>query len=672
MIYGLEVPSSIYFDYLNIIVENFGVVGSRYFFIFTTAVSVSAFSLICYLVSRSVLVAFAPVFAIALPASLTQFIFINGSHPTTALPVVAGFYLFCIATLKVETRLGMVVAATGAAGAAIIAREMTSLGLAISLSALPFLLIAFQSALNRKLKVAVFLLIAAASPLAFVFESLFVPDQQSHYLDLAGWVNVEAEFILERVATMLGGLFSSSEFILSLGILSIAVALMFGFTATQRPRGLELRSLRLEECVVGAALIAGGALTFAPALVVLEEADRYLELATFLTGTGLFYLVFALMRTPSDRNSIAITVILGILVIFGMGLTVRGAVADRYANLQKASSEIYREINAQRERMPENSQIVITGDNQIPFPGYNHWSTGLVRYFTDRLDLIALIGPSSAISEESPFVGQWQAHGPDQWTTDAEGIARRKRMVGLELGRATFGYRYDLESNSLEPVGVLAEDGGVLRYAAFGELFEPVRGADDLMAAFCAGSEASTAEMDDDTRASSAPIQFGSGRGAMEVPQVPVDGNAVELDGETEEPLTISMPAGEELVAEFWFDPDDTDFARTDFSDTYPPTPVLAPGLLQLWQLEGERWVAAGSDMSIGSSAQTAYFQVYRVPGCATYVQLNSSYKIVPSSNEAELMLQIGRGHGNRTWDGEVIYRVRAKQPSGEGGTYAG
>ena len=158
-------------EYLRLMVDIFGVQGSRIFIIITAAIAAALLSCGLYFIIKNVIVSAAPVIACAIPLSMTQFIFLNDSHTTTTFLPIAFYVLSLLFVWKSNGIAVIAIAAFFAIFSAFFAYKLTTIAPLLSLSALVILLPIILDGGKMRLKSAIILVIALSIPIVFYIDN---------------------------------------------------------------------------------------------------------------------------------------------------------------------------------------------------------------------------------------------------------------------------------------------------------------------------------------------------------------------------------------------------------------------------------------------------------------------------------------------------------------------
>lgn len=620
--------------YLQLMVNWFGVEGSRVFLGITTAISASAISVMLYLVFRNFVVPLAPAFALAIPASMSQYIFLNGSHPTAALPVVAALLIFIVCLQFGRSYQVQIGSAVGALAASALALSLTPVAPGVSIAALVCLAANLASWRAEKLKLFLLFLVSISGPVLFFINSFVTQAARNHYLDRAGWVDTSPARIFAQLAGFISSLESNAAVWLVLAVMAVCLILttVYGYIHTKRYG----QNLTRPAVVLSMLFLIAGALSFVPALVVPSVQDRYFEIPVFLVATGGLIVLFSILA-PLPGKVIPAAIVL--IALISVSLVGRTGVQDHFERATRITNQIQESLPSD---LPENAQIVIVGE-RLPFSGFNHWSTGLLQYLTGRTDIIGLIGPTSSIGLHDPIVDRWVRHSREYWFMGEDGRERRKRMVGLELGRPTFGYRFDEAAGVLLPTAVVAGDGSRALRADHGRIFSPVH-------ASSLGSEMSCGPTSPDQPDPDARDII---LGALPPQARPGPTEFFDLPASDAAPI-IELRAGGPLEVHLHFEPENTSYPQRAWDDTFPPTPLLARDWFQFSQLEGDYWAVSSGSNRIVHRGADAELSVSFVPGCGIQVRLGGAVMEIQQTDSDVVRMTLGQGFRQRTWDGRV------------------
>lgn len=636
------------FKYLKFIVNSFGLSGARLFLVISTVVSAGALSAYIYYKTRNFLSSFAPILALAIPVSSSQFLFINGSHPTSAIPAVVGFFLCMLGTASARSPLKAIANFFVAACSAVLAFLLTPLAPALSLSALIAIPIAVLYKKAQLLNAFFLTVLAAVSPIAFIYRNETTSRGRNHYLDYDGWVDFSVYRVFERLGESVATL-ATSPGVVAATIFAASIPIILIFY-NLRKGSLKLKKVDFWVACLSATLIAGAALCFAPALVVPNPESRYFEVPTFLFVTGT--LLISLQLLPGLKLP-RWSWLLPIPIACALGWLGNTEVDRDVGRLQTITDRVAAQLNSYDGGFSENAQIVIVGD-RLPFSGFNHWSSGLFRYLLNRPDIIGLIGPTSGIGPHDPFVERWQSHAPEYHAVGPDGIRYRIRMIGLERNRPTYAFHYDGSRGLLVPARITASSQGRLLTAPIGEPFREVEPTD---ADRSASQWSETCQSDSASEESNNTIHLGAPMSSSA--PAPSDLEiALSLNGDERPSINLMLPAQVTRSIQMVLVPDTGELERQNFSDEYPPTPILARGWFQAWQLETELWVLQSEAGNLRYRGSTLPLRIDRAPGCGMRIQFGDSKLVIPEPDDAREILQIGRGYHDRVWRGDFHYTI--------------
>lgn len=131
-----------------------------------------------------------------------------------------------------------------------------------------------------------------------------------------------------------------------------------------------------------------------------------------------------------------------------------------YANTVAFHSGFKQAVKLEPIRWLPGSQILILTNKQTKSTiGYNHWSTGYLRYITNRKDINAIIGPNEFLTNYPFIKDRNNFYGDELWPTyrmkDGTFIKTRKHMVGLVESLPTYLYSYNSNTKKLTSVRYL-------------------------------------------------------------------------------------------------------------------------------------------------------------------------------------------------------------------------
>ena len=642
-------PSGISLSYLKWYSQTFGLIGSRVYLILNAAISIGILSCIILWATKSKVISLSPLLAALAVSSETQFIFINGSHTTSALPAIAAFCGAIIILWQANYRLTIACAALASILAFIVATNLTTVAPGLTISALTILTSPASQGGKNYIKMATTIFVALFGPAYFYIFSFINKAGRNHYLDNDGWVDFNIERSFSRIAEAVDYLSFEMPFLLILFIIAASISTV-AFTMSLRTKGRNptldiFGPQRSHIFTVSLLFIAVAALCYAPAVTVPQSAARYFEIPTLFVGTALITLILSMLQRNVRKPGLAAAFIVALPVSI---FSTRAMLEDTYGSLAASTHAIERGLQQHIEHIPLNAQIIIVG-RQLPFSGFNHWSTGTLRFLTGRVDVIGLIGNESSIGSYDPFVQSWRRHGPEYWRLDNDGVRRRIQMIGLEQGRPTFGFRFDHETGELRPAEIVSFDNNGQLVASFGQAFQ----SDAIIQPSSLKSLLPSCH----SRNAAAPIVFGAPSTELNPqPSRPIDTNFMFVaDGASSESLSLGAQA---FVAEFWIAPTEQEFTNEGLNATYPPTPILARGWFQLWQTAQSEWVLQAETAQIRVEYPVLYFRVAYTPGCGATIRIGQQETLLPAPEGDSFTLQLGRGFLDRYWNGEIVGNV--------------
>jgi len=554
------------FDFMRTSIESFGVSGARLVIAALAAASALMLALTHTYFARASLVSglVIAVVVLCLPASATQYVFINGSHPTWAMPFIAFGVVSACAAVTANRAAAKALWCAAGFFSFLMAQQMSPTAPLASLGVVGLLLMSPRSVT----RLATTLFIGVGPVLFYIASYVLKPASRNHYTHTDGWLSFAPLDLITRLFELVQYFFTST-FSWSFGLVLFFIALstvasIAFFALRTRP------NLRFNASTVGdgpfdasiafsAVCILTAGFALAPALAVTHNASRYLEVPALFLGFGIFSLAFRLApRRPEFLSSWMVV----ILLAFGVSNVIhtQRVLSDALREQLTMSRLLDQFVEAERGEWDFNAQVVIYGDERVA-TGLNHWSTWYLRYLAHRGDVIALLGGTRQMTRD-PLVSRYKNHGEDYWAQGASGRTVRMPMIGLEDDRPT--YVYELRDGVFEerqhilidrPSGLvtLAQAGG-------GTIGDGATGSPD--------------EICDTPHAAEAVRNAAIWRQPYTVTPREISGSPVEFSGSNHIQLTLT-PVDGVLDWSAGFDPAMPDLERADFGQTHPPMPVL-------------------------------------------------------------------------------------------------
>lgn len=648
IVFGLNMETSLHQIMLRTSVNFFGVIGARVFLILIVCASVSFVIALVYVKFKSKNLLFVPLISLVFPVSSTQFVFLNGSHPSWTLPFFACLFL-CVELISRQSRTSMLCLITivGLLFSYLLSFSSTMTTL-VSLGFFVFIFDILRKEKLRYLSAFSLAVVAGFGPVFYIFKFFFFPTGRNHYTSYSGWLNTDAMEVFKQIFGVLTFISEMKYVVVAATLLFVVICILVVFnikvikwnfkSAIISPR----KEVSLRPISFAVTFIVISILSIVPALVVVKTEVRYLELFFLFGNLGVLsgLIILTINGIESRYMAICLFCISIVFLILNRKLNVRS-----WEELHNQTVAIEEQLLTLKHEWPQNSQVVILGNSLRRFVGYNHWSTGLIRYLSGRPDLIGLVGTQEAAIND-PFVEKWKKHGEEYWDTDANGRLFRKRMVGLERYRPTFSYQFNAAKGKLEPRDLIVlRDGFELVEAKHGGLFQPACSLVTFLN-----------EFHSQLKYDSPPLVLGS----LNHEKIPT------IYGEEQEILTVfgngknikpePNPSGR-VSGEFWLIPGQQTFGEKKFGDDYPPTPLLWREHFQLWQLDRNRWVLKSGNMSLRADTEDVYFRFEIWPNSARLFQLNNLVRLSFESKSANGDIIVGKGYLNRKWRGKVISR---------------
>ena len=152
-----------------------------------------------------------------------------------------------------------------------------------------------------------------------------------------------------------------------------------------------------------------------------------------------------------------------ILILFICGLigcnfsTTYSLQNERYGGLLRYQPMLANFVQNERTNWPPGAQIVVASDIPGTFTGgYNHWSTGFLRTYTEDDAIVGVIGSEKWMRDAGdPFVEYYRHHHQQYWKTvqrDGRPFSTRRKMVGLVKSLPTYAYRFDAADGTAKRV----------------------------------------------------------------------------------------------------------------------------------------------------------------------------------------------------------------------------
>jgi hypothetical protein len=307
---------------------------------------------------------------------------------------------------------------------------------------------------------------ALAAVTAILILGGFASRGSYHYASIPGWVNYDLPSLLRQA----GYLFSlawklTNIFGLALLVILLATAIYF-FLKTGRG------TIRREQMAFIAVCVVGAVLTTGPPLVTIFSLPRYLVCSIFFVLTGLLF-VGALY------NNIKFYSVSGLIISILFFQSQLGWQHEYFDGQILFQNKLEKLISDEAHRWKgRDAQLILLLDAMPRYGpgGYNHWTTGLVRFISQNDSLIAISG-TKGDAKIDPFVEKWRIHGEEYWgVREQKGrkTGYRIRFKGLEESRTTFVYHFDAKFDYRPMKAVCVKKRDSIRMAPFGDVFSEV------------------------------------------------------------------------------------------------------------------------------------------------------------------------------------------------------
>lgn len=381
---------------------------------------------------------------------LSQVSFITGSYPSHGLFfIIAALYLISRAlTQRLITKslfIDSILIFTLFVLAGIAATPLTL----ASFIAAPCALYALH---NRK-KLILWTLIALTPAVSFTILQ-FTGTFSNHYARLSGWIDISFERALNQIQLHKDAIINWGDIPAYYAVLFVLIVSLCTYTyysirffigtptsATIAPTNTQLLVILL------GILLAGFVVSLFPTLFVSGIYPRYTAAPLLFIFSQAYILLQLLMQRFPNKY---VTYFGALIALFITVTSINSFQIQHdlfYKKLSADQKVIKKFLFQKKSEFAKNAQILIFLDKGYSnfSVGLNHWSTHFARMATNRKDIIAVIGHKNDMVTD-PFTGKYSDHGNQYWSTDKDGRATRKRMIGLEKSRPT--YIYSLNSNS--------------------------------------------------------------------------------------------------------------------------------------------------------------------------------------------------------------------------------
>jgi len=598
------------------------------------------------------------------PVSVDQSFFVSGAHPTAA---TAAFFVYLVLLLFQLTRGLRAGARFNFGVAALQAIVLYASGLiSPTYNLAPFLLLISTAAylISAKawrdrihMRIGLGLILIAILPAALQIGNL----NNFHYANAPGYVSYSLNTMVSNLRIALETIVvypfrGRPAFAALYIILLLAVAAIFGFALT-RPRKTSARSAELRARLriaasMGAVLIVSAALLFGPPSIVTSFVSRY-ALPAYMSGALLIaiFLSIALAGVYARRRLIRAAFNL-LLISAAFLVSTHYIVATRAALKPRiASHELIADALGGRTWRPDDQVLIVLPEKSADNSGLNHWSTWQIRTITGQRDIIGLIGKESRLADlqrNGLFVDKYRDHGGEYWKT-ISGRATRLKMMGLERDRALYAFMPD-DQGRLVPATVTVWERDTISImppgARVGERSRKVT-PDNLC---------DIAPDDDGMLIALKPTLPG-----FEAFDVIAD-ESFSFDGR--KARNVSIDVGEDDLAyvslRLDYGGQKHDQAANEYSDVYPPMPLLAPDLAIYNEPNQYRVLDRNNKMNKMVAREpisddgALKLTLVGCPGRIGFVFLNDTFAGVLHEPKFSGTWRFGKGIKERYWRGEV------------------
>ena len=292
-----------------------------------------------------------------------------------------------------------------------------------------------------------------------------------HYTGLQGWVSTSPSTALRNIRTSLefiaepvrrGGILAVSVSTLGLALVIAVATVAIHACILRRPHDAsdDHRAVAYPSAIpeVGAtwwfdvtALLGCAALAIIPGLAVVTFTPRYAALAFLFAAAAVALALARLIGSHVRTRSRSLAGVGLVALAVGSTLSADHLRYREFGGHLQSFHEVERLVTRESDSLPVGAQLVVVLDDDadVPSVGYNHWSTWLLRYLADRVDITGLVGIRPWLSSE-PFVGEYRDQGPEYWIV-RNGRSSRIRMKGLLKDAPTYTFISPSEGGDLIP-----------------------------------------------------------------------------------------------------------------------------------------------------------------------------------------------------------------------------
>ena len=403
-------------------------------------------------VKSPIYAALVAVFLMQYPVSADQNFFLTGSHPTAGLVFVIIYLLLANRMfLSRETDsfsiqlTSIIMQGTCLIIASYVSPVFTLATLLVVFSTLFFVI---GKLFRGEFKYHCIILLVFSSVPAVIYKVLYT---SYHYAKIEGWTKIDLQQILFNLSIALQYVFlrpAEDYFIFKwiyIAIIGSLIALLIIFLLKRKSTFFKL--CNSEFLAMSSALFIASILSFGPVSIVTSFLPRY-TMASFVLGGMLIFLILGKVIFYSHsvaRNE----VILKQICLFSICAFALTALINNIIVTQKNYQPLitgYQSIKThiQARKWNDDDQIIMIlpkGELTSTF-GLNHWSTWYLRILSKNSNIIGLVGNFNDrlhLGKHDVFVEEYTDYS-SEYVENITSKASRIRMKGLERDRATYAY----------------------------------------------------------------------------------------------------------------------------------------------------------------------------------------------------------------------------------------
>lgn len=650
---------SLYYSLVNFLAGSLGLSLTKLLLLFMPVVTgLCMFKILRAFTSNVLLAGLLSAFLVLYPIAPAQGFFLTGAHPTAGVAIfmaTACMYLAFLEKQHTGPAWHRILIFVGCGIGFYILSRTSPTFILVPVLFLPIGVAAFWHDRTRTAPPHLLYLALPVGMLALIYLEM----SNYHYSSLEGWTEVSLSQSLLNLSSALSDIFQSpfkrhpnmliwSAF--SAGVLAFAViGPIFSLFLNRKAVSI------LPERKFGPFLLfllAATVLVFGPSSITTNFLERYVLAPFQIGGLLLGILILRLFATDALKSYLSRRVGgLALISLLAASITNSALIAnEQLSPLLRTHGKIMATLSQRDWNNQDQILIVLPNTEPETTGGFNHWSTWYLRTVTGTPGLIGLVGRekyNQELQTNGLFIDTYADHGENFWTVK-NGISTRSRMVGLTSDRATYAYTFQEGTLALTP---LVLEAGPDRF-----ILQPgQRFADRKKTASInkCDSTNQTAGLTvnllphPDTLATTS----GSATNLLPSPFIGTGDNAdyvnVEPDpsGRTSVHFDLNGTAGSALQA---------------YSDTYPPMPVLAPGLAVYLQDETYIFQEIGNTKKLytapvqdGQATRVDIFDCGSGPS-TNALYIDGVFRGLLTKDVLYGRWRIGAGFNNRYWTGEI------------------